>query len=676
MRNRLAASALLLVSCGFAATPGPAGDRAVINTSKSPHVVVRNIDLGDVRWTEGFWADRFHLDSTATIPTMREVMELADNSATFHNLRIAVGEKQGEFSGNAWSDGDCCKLIEAMAAAYCTTKDPKLDAAMDELVAVVAKAQAPDGYLSTQIQLTDKGRWTDLNNHELYNMGHLLTAACIHHRATGKDSFLKVARKAADYLCTVFEPRPKELAHFDFNPSNCMGAVELYRTTGEERYLRLAEIFVSMRGSQPGGADQNQARIPLRREDEAVGHAVTGPYLWCGAADVYAEMGEKALLDALQRLWEDVTYRKMYITGGIGALHQGVSVRRSRSWDKFGVHEAFGAQYDLPSRTAYNETCANIAGAMWNLRMLGLTGDARHADVMERVLYNSMLSALALDGKHYFYTNPLRRYGKDVPLLSNDSYERWADTRPGSPLRCFCCPPSIARTIAELSGWAYGVSASAVWVHLYGSNELETELADGGRVALRQETNYPWEGKIAITVERAPAREMALKLRIPGWAKSAAVRVNGAPAGVEASPGTYASIARVWKPGDRVELDLPMDVAMVEAHPMVESVRGQAAVIRGPIVYCLESADLPRGVSIDDVRIPRRAAWRVEQRADLLGGVTVVQTTAAAVQGGPWQGLYRELPTGQPREIPLMLVPYYTWNNRGTGEMTVWIPLE
>ena len=305
-----------------------AGSKQIVNVSASPHVKFRTIGLDEARWTGGFWADRWEMDRRVTIPTMKQVMELPTNSATFHNLRVAAGEIQGKFFGNNWSDGDCYKWIEAAASIYALNHDPELDRQMDEVIAVIAKAQAPDGYISTQIQLTDKGRWTDLKHHELYNMGHLLTAACIHHRVTGKNNFLNIARKLADYLYTVFEPRPKELAHFCFNPSNIMGAAELYRTTGDKKYLRLAGIFVTMRGSQPGGSDQQQAKVPLRQEKEAVGHAVTAAYLWCGAADVYAETGEQALFDALERLWNDVTTCKMYITGGTAALHHGESQRR------------------------------------------------------------------------------------------------------------------------------------------------------------------------------------------------------------------------------------------------------------------------------------------------------------------------------------------------------------
>jgi hypothetical protein len=648
------------------------GSPGVVDTSASPHVAIRNVGMDAARWTEGFWAERFALCRDVTVPALIQVMQKPDNSATFQNLRIAAGLAEGKFSGNNWGDGDCYKLVEAMAAVYAVTHDSQLDRQMDEWIDVIAGAQAPDGYISTQIQLTRRPRWQDLRHHELYNMGHLLTAACVHHRATGKDNFLCVARKLGDYLCTVFLPRPVELAHFGFNPSNIMGAAELYRTTGDPRYLKLAQTFVDMRGSAPGGSDQNQAKVPLRQEQEAVGHAVTAAYLWCGAADVYAETGERALLDALNRVWEDVTQRKMYITGGTAALHTGESDRRLlKRWPRDSVHEAFGAPYQLPNRTAYNETCANIGNAMWNWRMLALTGDAKYAEIMERVLYNSMLSSIGVEGRDFYYTNPLRRV-QGAPLLNNDSASRWPDTTPAAPVHCFCCPPSVARTLAELSGWAYGVAEHAVWVHLYGGSVFE----DGG-LRVVQKTRYPWDGNVTILVEKAPEAPWAIRLRIPAWADGAKLRVNGREAGVEARPRSYANLERRWSAGDTIQLDLPMEVSLIEAHPLVEETRNHVAVMRGPIVYCLESADLPESARLDDVRLPRRASWHVRYDADLLQGVAVLETEGTLVPGSPPAPmLYGRLHDGPIQPIQLRLIPYYAWSNRGQADMTVWIPLQ
>jgi hypothetical protein len=564
-----------------------------------------------------------------------------------------------------------------MALLYQLTGEEELDRRMDEAVDLVAKAQLPDGYLSSWVQLKGVDRWADLGNHELYNMGHLMTAACAHHRATGKESYLKVATRVGDYLYDLFSPRPKELAHFGFNPSNIMGAVDLYRETGQRKYLELAKIFVDMRGSQPGGSNQNQASVPLRKEGEAVGHVVTATYLWCGAADVYAETGEKAVLESLERLWTDVVTHKMYVTGGAAALHQGELSRLTfRRWPRDSIHEAFGAEYQLPNRTAYNETCANIGNAMWNWRMLGLTGEAKYADVMERVLYNSFPSSIGLEGTDFFYTNPLRRCAAEVPLMSNDSAARWPDTTPKSPVRCFCCPPNVSRTLVKLQGWAYGVSHGSIWVHLYGGNTLESRLPDGSAVKLVQKTDYPWDGHIAIEVQQAPGEPVALMLRIPDWATGAAVQINGQPSDVEAKPGTYAAIRRRWSPGDRVELDLPMEVVLLQGHPLIEETRNQAAVMRGPIVYCLESPDLPEGVALEDAAIVAGAKWTPRWDAELLGGVTVLEGEVVAAKPADWTGqLYRRWDPGDARRITARLIPYYAWANRGPSEMTVWIPV-
>jgi DUF1680 family protein len=301
--------------------------------------------------------------------------------------------------------------------------------------------------------------------------------------------------------------------------------------------------------------------------------------------------------------------------------------------------------------------------------MNAATGEARYADVMERVLYNSSLSPMSLDGTRFCYCNPLARR-EGVPLGRNDTRDRWFT------FRCYCCPPSVARTLAKTGRWAYGLSDDAVWVNLYGSSELETTLPDGSRLRLLQETDYPWDGQVRISVRKAPDRALALKLRIPGWCEGAEVRVSDEPLPGPLPPGSYAEISRRWSSGDVIRLDLPMEAVMLEAHPLVEETRAQVAVMRGPVVYCLESVDLPEGVPLDAVRLPRDAQFTARHVPDLLGGVTILETEAQAVPTAPWTTLYRRLPSGSPRPIPIRLIPYYAWNNRGAGEMSVWIPLE
>lgn len=663
----LLALAAPLLSIGLAAEP-----------HRSPHAKFRPPAMTEARFTGGFWGHRFGLVHKSTLDALESGMRSASNGCLLSNFEL-VGKEGAKHQGNNWSDGDVYKWIESMARVYALTKDPALDQKMDDWIAKVAKTQADDGYIGTQTQFNpDKKRWGMRNYHELYNMGHLLTAGAAHFQATGKSSLLGVAKKCADYLYRTFQPRPKELAHFGWNPSNIMGLADLYRATGDRRYIELAGIFVDMRGSQPwpkagvwGGdpvgaqdptpGDQTQDRVALRKETEAVGHAVTGAYLYAGAADVVAETGEPALLKALARIWDDINGRKMYVTGGTGAYHHGLSIRHDR------VHEAYGTAFDLPMRTAYNETCANIGHAKFSRRLLALTGEARYADIMERVLFNSMLSANSLDGRRFFYTNPLERR-RDVPLLRQDAAERW-------PVwQCFCCPPSVARTIAGLNEWAWGIGDDAIWLHLYGTGKLETSVAGGG-LRIEQKSDYPWDGDVSITVGAAPAAPIALRLRVPAWAKGASIKVNGQPAGTAPQPGSYAEIRRAWKAGDTVELSLPMEPVVVEARPIVEHKRNQVAVLRGPLVYCLESTDLPEGVDIDDVLVPIAARWETSHKPDLLGGVTVLETEGIALPGTPaTDDLYRPARTGEGTRFRLRLVPYYAWCNRGPGDMSVWLP--
>jgi DUF1680 family protein len=656
----------------------PSGRAETVLARRPPHAALQAVGLDQVRWTSGFWADRFDVCHRRVIPKMKEALLHPKNSACLSNFRVGSGIEQGAHRGVNWSDGDCYKWIEAMARIYAVTRDDVLDREMDYWINLIASTQAPDGYICTQTQLNpNKERWGMRTYHELYNMGHLMTAACVHHEATGKTTFLAVARQLADYLEEVFGPRPKELAHFGWNPSNIMGLVDLYRATGEARYLKLAGIFVDMRGTvkwgtniwgdtqtfDPHPGDQNQNRVPLREESQAVGHAVTATYLYCGATDVVAETGDQTLRDALERIWRDMTEKKMYVTGAIGAHHHTVSIRHDK------VHEAFGAAYDLPNRTAYNETCANIGNAMWNWRMLQVSGEAKYADVMERVLYNSALSPMNIEGTRFCYANPLERR-QGMTGGRHDTLERW------SVFTCYCCPPSVARMLAKTHTWAYGMSADAVWIHLYGSSSLETTLPDGGTVCLAQKTDYPWDGSVTVSVEKAPVQLTALRLRIPAWADQVSIRVNGEAIEGDFVPGAYYELRRAWASGDVVELDLPMEVVLIEAHPRVEAARNRVAIMRGPVVYCLESADLAEGVDIDNVSVPRYAKWTAYHAPNLLGGVTVLETTALVRSDSPMKELYRRLPKKSAQSAPLRLVPYYAWNNRGSGDMAVWLPVE
>ncbi len=647
--------------------------------ARSPHARLYAVDVEGVRWTEGFWADKFALCRESILPSMRRALDDPTNGAVFRNFWVAAGLEEGTHLGTNWSDGDCYKWMEAVAHVYGVTRDPALDRTLDELIQVIAQAQDEDGYVCTQTQLDPaKERWGARALHELYNMGHLMTAACVHHRVTGKTSFLDVAVKLADYLYAVYAPRPPELAAFGWNPANIMGLVDLYRQTGEPRYLELAGVFVTMRGTKrwprtPFGAplfddphpgDQNQNHVPLREETEAVGHAVTATYLYCGAADVYAETGERALWDALDRIWQDVVGRKMYLTGGVGPLHHGVSRRGDP------VHEAFDLAYHLHNASAYNETCANIGTVMWNWRMLGISGEARFADVMEEGIYNIGLSGVSLDGRHFCYTNPLRWYGRDHDRLSHDTASRWFTHN------CYCCPPQVARTIARMQDWAYSLSDEGLWVHLYGGSRLETMLADGSPLALFQESRYPWHGEVRIAIQKAPGTPFALMLRIPRWAKGASLTVNSAAAEASVQPGTYTAVQRRWSPGDEVLLSLPMHVRLMKAHPKVEEARNQVAVMRGPVVYCLESIDLPDGVSALEVHLPRDAQLIPRYDDDLLGGVVVLEGSAYRVyEDAPTGALYSEVGGEKSTRVPIRLIPYYAWNNRGETEMTVWMPL-
>lgn len=669
---------------------GPRPDFGVIKNQASPYAKLHSVDLASVTWTKGFWADRFAQTVDVTLPRLLELAEDPQMGHVVQNLKIAAGLAKGEFRGTHWQDAWAYKWIESACYVYAATRDEKLLRKMDEIIATIARAQQPDGYIASQITARGWPRFQKMQHHELYVMGHLMTAASIHHRITGKTSLLDVAERAASYVLETFRTRKAELADFPINPSIIMGGVELYRTTGRRKYLEMSNLFIDLRGSRYdkaprnpwapriNGSDLNQNWRPLRKETEVVGHAVFFTYLFAGATDAYMETGDETLMAALERLWEDLTERKMYITGGISPMHKAHPVRSFRPGTLSviagdSIHEGVGGPFELPNDTAYNETCGQIGNLMWNWRMLAVTGEPRFADIMERSLYNSILSGIGLAGKLWSYTNPLHWNGPDHVLRSQDSHERFD---PG--IRHICCPTNLLRIVASWNGYLYSGGEGGLWVHHYGGSVFDGELPGVGRLTVTQETDYPWEGQVALTIDgTASTQAFPIALRIPEWAKEATLKVNGKDAGVACKPLTYAKILREWRKGDKIELDLPMPVRMVVADPRVEFTRNQVAVMRGPVVYCMESTDLPKGVRFEDIRLPRDAKWEVRRDPKLLGGVPVLEADTVARSGHTGSPpLYQELKPARPRKLRLRLIPYYAWNNRGEPKMTVWLPLD
>ncbi|WP_238387743.1 aceric acid hydrolase, partial [Pararcticibacter amylolyticus] len=653
-------------------------DKSLVNTTSSPYVKLKNVNMGDVKLTGGFWAERLKVCQDSMIPYMWNLYKDPEVAHAFRNFEIAAGLKEGKHSGPPFHDGDFYKLIEALSAMYAITKDPKLDKYIDEVIPVIAKCQRADGYIHTPTMIEERNskgnasEFKDRLHFETYNMGHLMTAACVHYRATGKTSLLDLAKKSTDYLYNFYKKSSPELARNAICPSHYMGVVEMYRTTRDPRYLELSKSLIDIRGLVENGTDDNQDRIPFRKQTKAMGHAVRANYLYAGVADVYAETGDTSLLKRLDLMWDDVTRHKMYITGACGALYDGVSPDGTsyEPTDVQKIHQAYGRDYQLPNFTAHGETCANIGNMLWNWRMLTMSGDAKYADIAELTLYNSILSGISLNGTKFLYTNPLS-YSDDLPFQ-----QRWSKDRVGYIALSNCCPPNVVRTIAEVNNYLYSVSDKGLWFNLYGGSKLSTKLKDGSTVKLTQETAYPWDGNISVSFESAPSKAFSVMMRIPGWCRGAALKINGKAQQEELTSGTYATITRKWKKGDRIELVLPMNATLVESNPLVEETRNQVAVKRGPVVYCLEAKDLPQNVKMFDVAIPSNAAFTPKE-------ITVSNSNLVALEGEGiltgkknWSNqLYREISQDKPEPVKIRLVPYYAWGNRGHSDMEVWIPV-
>jgi len=620
----------------------------VVDTRQSPFVRLRPLSLDAVTIDDTFWAPRRRVNHAVTLPEQYAQLE---QTGRLHNLRRAAGQEQGAFEGRFFNDSDVYKWLEAAAWVLATERDERLQAQVDDLIALIAAAQDADGYLDTYFTFARvPERWTDLAvMHELYCAGHLIQAAVAHHRALGRRDLLDVAVRLADHIVATFNPMGRQGA--DGHPEIEMALVELSRDTGDERYRHQAQFFVDQRGQHPptiSGKEYHQDHAPVRAQHEVVGHAVRALYLYAGMTDLYAETGEQALWEALDTLWRNLQGRKIYITGGAGARHEG---------------EAFGDDYELPNRRAYAETCAAIAHVMWAWRLLLVTGEACYGDALETALYNGVLSGISLDGETYFYENPLADRG-------NHRRQPWFGTA--------CCPPNVARLLASLPGYVYTTSDKGLWVHLYATGTATAALTDVGVVTLRQQTNYPWDGAITLTIDPPDVALFSLFLRVPQWAEGASVTVNDEVIGAPVRPGHYMEIRRQWAQGDVVRLTLPLAVRLLSSHPYVINNRDRVALVRGPLVYCVEAADHP-GVDPWDLVLSTDAAWRVEREPDLLGGIMVLRTedARARVDDG-WEGqLYRSFgtPSAATTRVPLTAIPYYVWANRDAGSMQVWLPI-
>ncbi|MDQ6479115.1 glycoside hydrolase family 127 protein [Dyadobacter sp. LHD-138] len=663
--------------CAFFASQESNGQsRSLVNTSKSSFAKLSGTDLDAVQWTQGFWADRFKVCKEMMVPDLWKTYTDPELSHSFRNFEIAAGLEEGKFKGPSFHDGDFYKTFEAVASMYAVTKDKKLDELMDHAIAVIAKAQREDGYIYTkaiieQKQKGDSKMFEDRLSFEAYNFGHLMTAACVHYRATGKTSLLDVAKKSADFLIGFYKNASDEQARNAICPSHYMGLSELYRTTNEQKYLTLVKHLIAIKGATEG-TDDNQDRIPFLKQTKVMGHAVRANYLFAGVADVYAETGDPALLAQLNVMWDDVTERKMYVTGGCGSLYDGVSPDGTsyKTNDVQKIHQAYGRDFQLPNFTAHNETCANIGNVLWNWRMLQITGEAKYADIVELALYNSVLSGISLSGNKFLYTNPLS-YSDALPFA-----QRWSKDRQHYIGLSNCCPPNTVRTVSEVSQYAYSVSDKGLYFNLYGGNNLHTTLKNGSHLKLSQTTDYPWDGKVSIKLEEAPKEAFSVFLRIPGWCSDAKVLVNGKPQSIKLTSGAYAEINSIWKAGDKIELLMPMPVRLIESNPLVEETRNQVAVKRGPVVYCLESMDLPKGKTIFDVAIHAKNNLKPSRMTIENSPIIGLEGQAILVDNSNWsKKLYREVSVEASKTIPVRLVPYYAWGNRGHNDMSVWLPL-
>lgn len=610
---------------------------------------------------DSFWAPKIEINRTVTIPFAFQKDEETGRVKNFENAAATLrGEDPAgkPLPGYPFDDTDVYKVLEGAAYTLSAHPDPKLDAYVDGLIAKIAAAQEPDGYIYTARTInpihphawSGGERWVNEEDqsHELYDLGHLYEAAAAHYQATGKKTLLNVAMKSVDLLDATFGPGKKQI--WPGHEIVEMGLARLYRVTGEEKCLRLAKFMLDCRGGKRGG-QYWQADKPVVDQDEAVGHAVRASYLYSGMADVAALTGDPAYLKAIDKIWANVVDKKLYITGGIGATGSG---------------EAFGRNYQLPNMSAYCETCAAVGNDYWNQRLFLLHLDARYVDVLERTLYNGLISGVGLDGKSFFYPNPLESRGQH---------------RRSPWFGVACCPGNITRFLPSVPGYFYAQQGNNLYVNLFADSVSDIDL-EGRKLQIAQKTNYPWDGKVLLTVNPAKSAKFSVHVRIPGWARGEAVpsdlyrfkeiydvdpslAVNGKTMPIKLDKG-YAVLDRTWKKGDKVELILPMPVRRIVANDQVVDDRGRVALQRGPIVYCAEWPDNPEG-KVRNLLLPDSVDLKPVMRPELLGGVTTLTGKADTLTQDEAGKITR-------KSQAFTAIPYFAWANRGRGEMLVWIP--
>lgn len=671
------------------------------DTRKSPFAKVHGIPHDAVKLTPGFWKDCLDMCAMSTVPQIGRIFEDNDISHVVENFRICGGEREGRHRGTPFGDGDFYKWMES--ALYCGVylEDSQLLEQVDAYIRLIAKAQRPDGYLSTKQIISEMTggedtRQKDINEFEVYNFGHLFTLASLHKRLTGKDDLIQVAGKAARYLETLYNKAEETgQARTAVCPSHHMGLVELYRATGDKRYRSLAIKSMKIRDMVEDGMDDNQDRIPLLEHKAIVGHAVRANYLYAGVADLYAETGQREWLEVLHRVWRSLTEKKMYLTGGCGALYNGTSPYGNFFHDQK-VHQAYGYEYQLPNITAYNETCASIGAVMWAYRMFTVEPQAGYLDTLERMMYNVNLAAVSLDGKRFFYENMLRRT-KEL------DYEFVWPRERSEYIKSFCCPPNVSRLLSQVGEYFYMVSEDTVWTGLYGASESQIKLDNGAEFLMRQETEYPYNGRIRFTFTGVEAAEVKtgdgkvadtrpmgaepgtarhekpwkLMLRIPGWAEGGSLMANGKLTKLtSAHSGTYLCVEIMNTSEAVIELSLDMPARLTMANSMVEETEHHVAVERGPLVYCMESPDA-KVDTLDDLVIPADAEFKTETIQIEGRQITALKSMFLVMErdGYDRSVLYQTLRGYKKVPKEVRMIPYFAWDNRGMGEMRIWFPL-